>query len=174
MKWLNLLQRGMMVFGFRLIAAAVVVLVAALVIRILLSIVRRSLAAGKVEPTTSSLILSVCRFGAWVMVIVGVLWILHLEMISVALAGGATLGALGLGIGASATVADVFAGIFLLSDRQLAVGRRVAGAGVEGTVEAISVRKTMIRGDDGTLHLVPNRVLDAAAYSVKAGAAEEL
>jgi small-conductance mechanosensitive channel len=34
-------------------------------------------------------------------------------------------------------------------------------------VEAITVRKTMIRADDGTLHVVPNRVLDAAAYSVK-------
>ena len=161
MRWLSFLRTPMLLFGSRVILAVIVILIAALVIRILLAIVRRSLAAGKVEPTTRTLIVSVCRFSAWIVVIAGVLWVLGLTMISAAVA------ALALAQGASGTTADILAGIFLVADRELTVGRRVSGSGVEGTVEAITVRKTMIRADDGTLHVVPNRVLDAAAYSVK-------
>ena len=167
MRWLSFLRTPMLLFGSRVILAVIVILIAALVIRILLVIVRRSLAAGKVEPTTRTLIVSVCRFSAWIVVIAGVLWVLGLTMISAAVAGSVAVAALALAQGASGTTADILAGIFLVADRELTVGRRVSGSGVEGTVEAITVRKTMIRADDGTLHVVPNRVLDAAAYSVK-------
>lgn len=64
---------------------------------------------------------------------------------------------LAIGFGAQGLVSDVVTGFFLLLERQLEVGDYVSAAGVEGIVEELGFRTTMIRGFDGTLHYIPNR-----------------
>ena len=150
-----------------LAVAILVLLVGALAIRIGLGIVRRSLRIGKVDPTSGGLIISAIRFGGWILLVAGVLWILGLKTISVAVAGTTALIALALAQGASGVTADILAGIFLAGDPRFAVGKRVKAGAVEGTVEDITIRKAVIRAEDGTLHVVPNRVLDAAAYQIQ-------
>jgi small conductance mechanosensitive channel len=149
------------------LALAVLVLVlGAVTIRIMLAIVRRSLRTGKVDPTSGGLIVSSVRFGTWIVLIAGVLWILGLKTISAAVAGTTALVALALAQGAQGVTADVLAGIFLVGEPRFAVGRRVKAGAVEGTIEQITIRKSVIRAADGALHVVPNRVLDAAAFQI--------
>jgi moderate conductance mechanosensitive channel len=63
---------------------------------------------------------------------------------------------LAIGFGAQTLVHDVINGFFILIEDQFDIGETVRLAGVKGTVEAMSLRRTVLRDDDGTLHMVPN------------------
>src|SRR5262249_56839198 len=47
-------------------------------------------------------------------------------------------------------------GFFILLEDQFNLGDTVRIAGVKGIVEGMSLRRTMLRDDDGTVHMVPN------------------
>jgi moderate conductance mechanosensitive channel len=70
----------------------------------------------------------------------------------------ATAGVAGVAIGLAAQtiVKDMINGMLVLIEDQYNVGDWITIAGVTGTVESMSLRKTSIRGGDGTLYLVPN------------------
>lgn len=70
----------------------------------------------------------------------------------------ASVGVVGIavGFGAQALVRDVVAGLFILLEDQFSVGDTVSAAGVSGTVERMSLRATVLRDVDGTVHFVPN------------------
>lgn len=72
------------------------------------------------------------------------------------LLAAAGIGGVALGFGAQNVVRDLLAGMFILSEGQYDVGDHVAVAGVEGTVEAITLRSTVLRGLDGARHVVSN------------------
>jgi small-conductance mechanosensitive channel len=61
-----------------------------------------------------------------------------------------------IGLAAQTIVKDVINGMLVLVEDQYNVGDWVTIAGVSGTVESMSLRKTTVRGGDGTLFLVPN------------------
>jgi moderate conductance mechanosensitive channel len=63
---------------------------------------------------------------------------------------------LAIGFGAQALVKDVINGFFILLENQYDVGDTVRAAGVKGTVEEMSLRRTVLRDDDGTVHTIPN------------------
>ncbi|MGC8873786.1 MAG: mechanosensitive ion channel family protein [Chloroflexia bacterium] len=70
----------------------------------------------------------------------------------------ASVGVVGvaLGFGAQALIRDVLAGLFILIEDQFSVGDTVSAAGVSGTVERMTLRTTVLRDPDGTVHFVPN------------------
>jgi hypothetical protein len=61
-----------------------------------------------------------------------------------------------IGFGAQTLVKDVINGFFILAEDQFEVGDTIRAAGVSGTVEEITMRRTILRDSDGTLHIVPN------------------
>jgi small conductance mechanosensitive channel len=61
-----------------------------------------------------------------------------------------------VGLGAQTLVRDWLAGVFIVLENQYSAGDVVAIAGVEGTVEDFSLRRTTLRDLDGTVHSVPN------------------
>ena len=61
-----------------------------------------------------------------------------------------------LGLAAQTIVKDCLNGILILVEDQYNVGDVVKLAGVSGTVETMSLRKTQVRDGDGTLYIVPN------------------
>src|SRR3954452_12780763 len=61
-----------------------------------------------------------------------------------------------VGLAAQTIVKDMINGMLVLVEDQYNVGDWVTIAGVSGTVESMSLRKTTVRGGDGTLYLVPN------------------
>jgi small conductance mechanosensitive channel len=52
---------------------------------------------------------------------------------------------------------DFIAGLFILIEDQFNIGDRVKIADLEGIVKEITLRRTVIEGGDGVLHLIPNR-----------------
>ena len=61
-----------------------------------------------------------------------------------------------IGLAAQTIVKDVLNGILILMEDQYNVGDVVTLAGMVGTVESMTLRKTTLRGFDGTLYIIPN------------------
>lgn len=75
---------------------------------------------------------------------------------------GATVG-VAVGFGAQDVVRDVIAGFLILLENQYAIGDVVTIAGVDGTVEAIRLRTTVLRDISGNVHHVPNGQIKVAS-----------
>jgi small-conductance mechanosensitive channel len=61
-----------------------------------------------------------------------------------------------IGLAAQTIVKDVLNGILILIEDQYNVGDVVTLAGMTGIVDTMTLRKTNVRGFDGTLYLIPN------------------
>ena len=70
----------------------------------------------------------------------------------------AGLGVVGIavGFGTQSIVRDYFTGALILIENQFSKGDVVSIAGVSGTVEDFSLRRTTLRDLDGVVHTVPN------------------
>jgi small conductance mechanosensitive channel len=77
----------------------------------------------------------------------------------------ASAGVAGVAIGLAAQniVRDMLNGVLILIEDQFNVGDTVRVAGVAGTVEAMTLRKTTIRDLDGTLYVIPNSQITTVA-----------
>ncbi len=75
--------------------------------------------------------------------------------ISPALTGAGIVG-VALGFGAQSLVKDVIGGFFLILENQVRVGDVVAINGTGGLVEEINLRTTILRDEEGTVHIFPN------------------
>jgi moderate conductance mechanosensitive channel len=72
------------------------------------------------------------------------------------LLASAGIAGLAIGFGAQTLVKDMINGFFILAENQFQVGETVRIAGVAGKVEEITMRRTVLRDADGTIHVVPN------------------
>jgi small-conductance mechanosensitive channel len=61
-----------------------------------------------------------------------------------------------IGLAAQTIVKDVLNGILILMEDQYNVGDVVTLAGMTGTVDSMTLRKTTVRGFDGTVYIIPN------------------
>lgn len=73
-----------------------------------------------------------------------------------ALLAGAGIAGLAIGMGAREAISDFIAGLFILLEDQYRVGEKVEVSGIEGTVEEITLRRTIIKDRKGTIFSVPN------------------
>lgn len=71
------------------------------------------------------------------------------------LAGAGILGLAG-GLGAQSLVTDVVSGFFILFENQYLVGDTVQICDATGCVEAVSIRHTQVRDEQGKLYIIPN------------------
>jgi small conductance mechanosensitive channel len=68
-----------------------------------------------------------------------------------------------IGFGAQQLVRDYLNGVLLLAENPFGVGDVVAIAGIQGTVEEVGLRRTVVRDADGTVHSVPNSEIHVAS-----------
>ena len=79
----------------------------------------------------------------------------------------AGIAGLAIGFGAQALVHDFINGFFILLENQYDIGDTVRVAGVKGTVERMSLRRTVLRDDDGTVHTVPNSSIQIVSNATR-------
>jgi small conductance mechanosensitive channel len=72
------------------------------------------------------------------------------------LLASAGIAGLAIGFGAQTLVKDYINGFFVLLEDQYNLGDTVRLAGLKGTVETMTLRRTVLRDDDGTIHIIPN------------------
>ncbi|MCP9449495.1 MAG: mechanosensitive ion channel family protein [Nitrospira sp.] len=83
------------------------------------------------------------------------------------LLAAAGLGGLAIGFGAQSLVKDVISGFFILLEDSIAVGDVVEIAGVSGLVEEVKLRSIRLRDVSGSVHVVPNGIVDRVKNMTK-------
>lgn len=70
----------------------------------------------------------------------------------------AGLGVVGIavGLGAQTLIKDWLGGLFILLEDQLRIGDGVVINGISGSVEEINLRTTLLRGENGAVHVIAN------------------
>ena len=107
--------------------------------------------------------------GALILVIAGLMVLGALGIdIGPAVAGLGVVG-IAVGLGAQTLVKDWLAGVFVVLENQYSQGDAVRIAGVEGIVEDFSLRRTVLRERDGTVHAVPNGQIIVATNLSRGG-----
>jgi small-conductance mechanosensitive channel len=106
------------------------------------------------EETIESFATNVIRA---LIVLIAIAWVLQAFGLDIgpAIAGLGVVG-IAVGFGAQSLVRDYFTGALILIENQYAKGDVVSIAGVTGTVEDFSLRRTTLRDIDGVVHTVPN------------------
>jgi small conductance mechanosensitive channel len=79
------------------------------------------------------------------------------------LLASAGIAGVAIGLAAQNIVKDMLNGILIIIEDQFNVGDKVRIAGLAGTVEAMTLRKTTVRDDDGTLYVIPNSQITTVA-----------
>jgi small conductance mechanosensitive channel len=72
------------------------------------------------------------------------------------LLAGAGVAGVAIGFGAQNIIKDVLAGMFLMMDNQIRVNDVAVINDKTGLVEEINLRTTVLRGEDGAVHIIPN------------------
>jgi small-conductance mechanosensitive channel len=124
----------------------------------------RELSAAEVErriDTVSGLVVSLVRV---LVVTIGVIMVLGKFNVDIgpAVAGLGIVG-IAVGFGAQSLVKDYFNGVLILVENQFAKGDVVRIAGVSGSVEDFTLRRTTLRDADGVVHSVPNGEIGVAS-----------
>jgi small-conductance mechanosensitive channel len=143
----------------------VILIVAAIFLRLLHAITRRledysknqTLPTGLRAQQLRTLASIVDSVGAAIIYFFAGLQILDLFQVDVKpiLASAGIVG-LAVGFGAQTLVKDVINGFFILLEDQYGIGDVVKVAGVTGSVEVMTLRKTVVRDATGAVHTVPN------------------
>jgi small-conductance mechanosensitive channel len=76
---------------------------------------------------------------------------------------GVSVTGIALGLGAQTLVKDAINGLFILGENQFSRGDIVTLGNVTGRVEDVNLRRTLLRGEDGTVYVVPNSTITVAA-----------
>ena len=115
--------------------------------------------------TVASVITSV---GVFVIFFVAALEVLSLVGLNLGpMLASAGIAGLAIGFGAQTLVHDFINGFFILLENQYDIGDTVRIAGVKGTVERMSLRNTVLRDEDGTLHIVPNSSIQIVSNTTR-------
>src|SRR5271169_74342 len=68
-----------------------------------------------------------------------------------------------IGFGAQTPVKDFINGFFILAENQYDIGDTVRIAGVQGVVEMMTLRRTVLRDANGTVHTVPSSTIQVVS-----------
>lgn len=148
-----------------LLAIVLILLGAAVALRLAVVLIRRTLAVRadrlldeQRRRTLQTLLENLVRYVVYFIAFVMVLR--HLGVDTTAILASA--GALGVavGLGAQSVIRDVIAGFFLISEGLVRVGDVITFDVHTGTVERISIRTTQIRTPDGEVWTIPNGRLE--------------
>ena len=90
----------------------------------------------------------------WTAAFVMVLHELHFNVAPLIASAG--LAGVAIGFGAQSLIKDVLNGMFLLIENQLRINDVAVIDGTGGLVEEINLRTTVLRGEDGAVHVFPN------------------
>ncbi len=111
--------------------------------------------------TLQSLVRAVLHAAVWILAILLIIGEFKPELATALIAGSSVVG-VALGFGAKGVVADFLAGIFIIYENQYRVGDVIElnRTGITGTVEAITIRTTVLRDNDGNVHHIPNGTIN--------------
>jgi len=115
--------------------------------------------------TMAYVVIKVLTAIIWIIVFVMVLGVIKLDITPLL----ATLGvaSLGLGFAVQNIILDYIQGFFIVMEDWYRIGDWVTIAGLEGEVEEVSPRRTVLREINGTMHVIPNSQIKFASNQTR-------
>ena len=164
---MNFLRHDMPKIVFVVLAAFVLTRIIRAVARKTADLQVRKLPPVRVQQvrTVASVVTSISVFVIFFIAALEVLSLLGLNLGPMLASAG--IAGLAIGFGAQTLVHDFINGFFILLENQYDIGDTVRIAGVKGTVERMSLRQTVLRDEDGTLHIVPNGTIQIVSNTTR-------
>lgn len=134
-----------------------------LAVRVILGILKRAVRSHpfasetdrkKRIDTLSSLIGAISKIVVWLIAVIMI--IDELGINTAPLIASAGVAGVAIGIGAQSLIKDFTNGLFIIVENQYRVGDYVRFELIEGIVQAVTIRTTILRDFDGNIHHVPN------------------
>ncbi len=144
------------ILGVLIISAVILLLIRILRGRLVKHAERAAVAGIRAQQirTLASVIYSV---GVFLVAFFALMEIMPLFNINIGpLLASAGVAGFAIGFGAQTLVKDFINGFFILIENTFDVGDVIRTAGVQGTVESLTLRRTLLRDADGTVHMIPN------------------
>ena len=115
--------------------------------------------------TMASIFIKIIAIIIWIIAIVMVLGVIKVDITPLL----ATLGvaSLGLGFAVQNIIRDYLQGLFIVMEDWYRIGDWVTIAGMEGEVEKVSPRRTVLREINGTMHVIPNSQIPFASNQTR-------
>jgi small conductance mechanosensitive channel len=162
------LQEILAVYGLKVLAAIVVLVIGRWVARLLRNVVQRMMTRAQADAALVSFVGHLTYVALLTFVIIAALNQIGIQTASFI----AVIGAAGLAIGLAlqGSLANFAAGVLMLVFRPFKAGDYIEGAGVAGTVEAIQIFTTNLKTPDNRKIIVPNAKLtgdNIVNYSAK-------
>ena len=141
-------------YGMKILAAILILIIGRFVALGLRSLVKRMLNKANVEPTLAAFITRLTYIALMTFVIIAALGKLGVQTASfVAVIGAATLA---IGLALQGSLANFAAGVLMIIFNPFKVGNFIQAAGTAGIVEAIGIFTTEMRTPDNKKVIVPN------------------
>ena len=146
----------------KLIMAGIAVFVGAILIRVgrrtISSIMHkrgeRGIATLQQISTLKSLVTSIFNYIMYFIIVTTVLSLFGVNVTSLLAVAG--VGGIAIGFGAQTLIQDVISGLFIWVEGSISVGDIVSINGLDGVVESIAIRTTVIRNFNGNVFVIPN------------------
>jgi len=162
------------------VAARVVsILAAAIVINIIQKkVIPRAIIAGipKIQKESQEHLTARAKTMTYIItkVIASIVWIIAFVMVlstskidTAPLLASLGVASLGFGFAVQNIIRDYIQGFFIIMEDWFRIGDYVVIAGMEGEVETISPRRTVLRAVNGTMHVIPNSQIQSASNQTR-------
>ena len=151
---------GIAGIAMKIVAALVILIVGLLLVKLVLKIVKKGKAFGKLAPEVQTFTLSAIKVLGYVLVVLLAVATVGVPTASII----AVLGSCGLAVGLAlqGSLANLAGGIMLLLFRPFNVGDYISATDAEGTVREINLFYTVINTLDNKVISIPNGTLMAA------------
>ncbi len=152
--YINLLATMLVQYIPQVILAVVTLIVGFWIVKLVVSGMRRGLQSKHVDRSLAGFLESSVSITLKLLVIMTVAMMVGVQMTSFI----AVLGAAGLAFGLSlqGSLANLAGGMLILLFKPFAVGEEITALSQRGMVEKIEIFSTILRGEDGTMIILPN------------------
>lgn len=151
---INELLDKLVSFGLKLLAAFLIYLIGAWIIRKIKGIIAKIFEKKKTDAAISSFIQSITSIACTVVLIIITIGVLGIDTTSIAalLAGGG----MAIGMALNGTVQNFAGGIMIMIFRPFKSGDYIQAQGYEGTVSEVSIVSTKLTTADNRIIIIPN------------------
>jgi small-conductance mechanosensitive channel len=171
--YLDPIAAQLLAFVPRVVGAGVTLIVGLILLRLALPAAREALRRAGIAQAAPFVVTAVTAAG-WVVILSAAFQALGLSELALGLFGGTVLLVLLVAWTASGAAADLLSGLLLAQDPDFNVGARIRVGPpdhpLEGEIVALDLRKVRLRDAAGRLHVLPNRLVESAPWTLLAPA----
>ena len=146
-------------FGLKLLAAVLIYIIGAWIVKIVRRVLKRSFEKKKTEPTVAGFVNSLVTILLWIIIIV--LTISTLGINTTSLAALLAAGGVAIGMAMSGTVQNFAGGIMLLIFKPFKAGDFIEALNYSGVVKEVNIVSTKLTTTDNREIILPNGALSS-------------